>query len=279
MKKLKHKKVWQVRTDFMSIESWLKIRKKQKEIKCTECKTMYSEILDSGVEKIALMSIKGEQNVHLCNDCGKRYIDELGAIDITAGILKDKKIKDDLILKISEAGATVKKEWSGKSIEELEDFLARTLKENEAKNELDAIEFTEEDLFVEDYLVKEYSVISDPNWLKSTTQIEDYFKDEGSDHLDCGQGYFQDEAEVIAKIGPKFYRVNFTAEIDSQKQDRGDRLYWVERIKSVTWEEIEKPPKKETVQLSYSFDLNVDQKKRLDSFLSGSGITWAEVEN
>ncbi len=272
MKKLKHKKVWQVRTDSLKIESWLKIRKKQKEIKCSECKTMYSEILASGVEKIALMTIKGEQNVHLCNDCGKRYIDERGAIDITAGILKDKKIKDELISKISEAGVSVNEKLADMKIGELEDILTKAVKDNETQSELDAIEFTEEELFVDDYLVKEYSVISDQKWLKSTSQIEDYFKANCADHLDCGQGYYQDEAEVIAKVGPKFYLVKFSAEIESQKQDRGDRLYWVDRINCVTWEEIEKPAKKETKSFSYYFDINEDQKRQLDSFLEKAGI-------
>ncbi len=81
-------------------------------------------------------------------------------------------------------------------------------------------------------------VITDEKWLKSIDDIEAYFKDEGSYFLPCGQGYATDEADVFVGIGDKYYRVTIMAEIESAKQDCGDRLYWVEKIDSVTFVEV-----------------------------------------
>ncbi len=78
-------------------------------------------------------------------------------------------------------------------------------------------------------------IIEDPRWLSSEDTIESYFKDVGREHLDCGQGYYEDEATVMCKIGDDYYEVSITAEIGSAKQDWGDRLYWVEKIESVTY--------------------------------------------
>lgn len=94
---------------------------------------------------------------------------------------------------------------------------------------------------MDQYLIEDYGVVEDPSWLKSEDDIVDYFTDCGRDYLECGQGFFQDETTIIAKIGDKFYEITVKAEICSAKQDRGDRLYWVEDIKSVKYKEIDKP--------------------------------------
>ena len=96
---------------------------------------------------------------------------------------------------------------------------------------------------MEQYLIDDYGVLETID-ISTVDDIVDYFTDMGPDYLDCGQGYYQDTDTVIVKIGDKFYDVTFTAEIGSSKQDRGDRLYWVERINKVTFEERPKPEPK-----------------------------------
>ena len=86
---------------------------------------------------------------------------------------------------------------------------------------------------MEQYLIDDYGVEEDVKYLTDPSQIEEYYKDCGRDYLDCGQGYFQEEAVLLVKIKDKFYEVCIEAEIDGNKQDRGDRLYYVERITKV----------------------------------------------
>ncbi len=81
-------------------------------------------------------------------------------------------------------------------------------------------------------------VITDEKWLTSTDDIEAYFKDEGHYLLPCGQGYYTEEVDVFVGIENKYYKVTIKAEIGSSRQDRGDRLYWVEDIDSVTFVKV-----------------------------------------
>lgn len=131
---------------------------------------------------------------------------------------------------------------------------------------------------MEQYLIDQYNVFEDEKWLTDAAEIEKYFEDLGREYLDCGQGYYQDEADVICKIGDKFYEVNIVAEIGSAKQDRGDRLYWVESIDKVTYEEIEKPLPKESETVSYSLRLTKDQRKGLENYLNDNRIEFNEEE-
>lgn len=125
---------------------------------------------------------------------------------------------------------------------------------------------------MEDYLKEQYDVFEDKKWLIKEEDIEDYFLDNGREHFDCGQGYYQEEVELICKVGEAFYKVELLAEIESAKQDYGDRLYWVSRISNVSYERIEKPKKKEKTAHSYNLLLDEKQKKILENFLKENGI-------
>lgn len=129
---------------------------------------------------------------------------------------------------------------------------------------------------MEEYLKKDYGVIESKKWLSSVEEIEDFFKDYALECLDCGQGYYQDEADFICKIGDRYYKVHVSAEIESSKQDRGDRLYWVEKISDITWEEIDKPEPKEVLFFSYEFAVNPDEKKKLDYFLNENDFNYKQ---
>lgn len=127
---------------------------------------------------------------------------------------------------------------------------------------------------MEQYLIEQYGVFEDSKYLTEESEIVDYFKDCGSDFLECGQGYFQDEAEIICKIGDKFYTVIINAEVGSAKQDVGDRLYWIDDIANVEFEEIEKPLPKDEVEVTYKLTLTEDQKRNLERFMKGKYIDF-----
>lgn len=126
----------------------------------------------------------------------------------------------------------------------------------------------------EKYLFEEYDLFEDKNWLTKREDIVEYFEENGADFLDCGQGYSQDETSILCKVGDKFYIVDIEAEIGSQKQDRGDRLYWVEDIESVSYEEVDKPLPKDRVNVFYNLSLTKAQKERLESFMDNASIDY-----
>ena len=128
---------------------------------------------------------------------------------------------------------------------------------------------------MEDYLLRDYNVIQD-KWLTDETQIVEYFTDAAFEFLECGQGYYTEEASFICNIGEKFYEVYVEAEIASAKQDRGDRLYWVESIENVDYKEIPKPEPKQTVKVNYSIEGNETMMKMLEEFLKENNYNYKE---
>lgn len=130
---------------------------------------------------------------------------------------------------------------------------------------------------MEKYLIEQYNVIEDKRWLKDVSDIEDYFEDIARDYMECGQGYYQDEAEFICKIGDKFYEVSVFAEIGSAKQDVGDRLYWIESIEKITYREIDKPAPKTVTSISYNVTVTSSQMTEIDAYLESKNITFEKV--
>lgn len=118
----------------------------------------------------------------------------------------------------------------------------------------------------EQYLIDDYDVY-ECNTLKSHLQIENYFKSNGREFFECGQGFYQDEVYVFLKIGNKFYDVTINAEINSRKMDYGDRFYWVDKIDKVSYIESEKPEPKLVKLYRYELTLTTEQKTLLDNFL------------
>lgn len=124
----------------------------------------------------------------------------------------------------------------------------------------------------EEFLNIDYNIIEDKNYLTSEKKISPYFHDNGFDLFDCGQGYYTEEVDVIARIEDKFYAVNIQAEIESAKQDRGDRLYWVGSINNISWNEIPKPIPKERTLHSYSLYLTKEQQSFIDDYIKENKI-------
>lgn len=128
---------------------------------------------------------------------------------------------------------------------------------------------------MEQYLIDEYDVWEDYNWLTCEDDIEEYFKDcDYHELLPCGQGYATEEASLICKIGDKFYHVDIYASTCSAKQDYGDRLFWIESIDKVEWHEIPKPKEKEKKVIEYVMTLNNDQRIYLERIMKEAKINW-----
>lgn len=87
--------------------------------------------------------------------------------------------------------------------------------------------------------IDQHDVKQDSKRLASEQQIEEYFKKNYSGLFDCGLGYCQEVATVIVKIGERLFETVLYPKIGSSKQDGEDRLYWVESIENVEFEEIE----------------------------------------
>lgn len=121
----------------------------------------------------------------------------------------------------------------------------------------------------EEYLIKDYGIIYDATFLKTKEDIVEYFKDIGADWLDCGQGYYEDElgVKVMTQDG-KYYDVLIKAEIGSAKQDRGDRLYWVESIEYVCYTEIRKPKEKEKEVYTFAWVMTKEQRDVVNDFVN-----------
>jgi hypothetical protein len=98
--------------------------------------------------------------------------------------------------------------------------------------------------------------------------------------FECGQGYYQDEAEKIVLIDNKSYCVKIKAEICSAKQNIGDRLCWVENLESVTYSEIPKPEEKMKITCTYNFsvDLLEEEQEALEGMLLKYGVTNIQKE-
>lgn len=124
---------------------------------------------------------------------------------------------------------------------------------------------------MEKYLKEEYDVY-ESQYLEKEDEIKDYFMDNGRENFDCGQGYYQDEVDLIVKVEDKFFRVDIYAEIMSAKQDVGDRLYWVDGINKVEYREIPKPLPKDRVNVTYSLTMTQAQKNMLEKFMKDNFI-------
>lgn len=271
--KAKFSNVTAVRTDMFKKEMWLKARSKKADQKCLNCSGLYS---DSKGEVSLLMCSDG--NKHICLKCAQFYIDR-GAEDSSKIILNLNEKKESLISEINNTGLYRKryymKDLKEMSITELEETAICYNQKKELKDYIDSIVISKEDSKIDEYLIKDHDVIQDTEYLKCQEQIENYFKDCGRDYFDCGQGYYQDGHHQIIKIKNKYFMVDIYANIVSAKQDIGERLYWVESIKKVEYNEIEKPKPLERENLTLTLSgLSNGEKKYLISFVKENECTY-----
>ena len=70
-------------------------------------------------------------------------------------------------------------------------------------------------------------------------EIVDYYKDMGKEYFDCGEGYYEDATTIYIELDSgKIYEVNMEAECEGNKTDYGERIYFVDKITSVTFKEV-----------------------------------------
>ena len=129
----------------------------------------------------------------------------------------------------------------------------------------------------EQYLFDEYDLFVNETYLSTESDIEPYFKENGSDWLECGQGYCQDTADIFCKVGDKFYDITIIGEVTSSKQDVGDRLYWIDYIKSVTWRETMKPEKLDEFVISYKIEATKFNIDELEQFMTSNKIKFKQI--
>jgi len=253
----------------VSVESWLRYNKKKADQSCNQCKTPYQ--LGNSIAYLRGQNKKGHSITKFtCADCAKLYI-EAGAEDTGAIITANQNKKQALIDAIETLGYY--RGWTARTyplakmnVEELNERLSLDTAKKTEEDRISTISFTPEELEFEPYLKEDYGVIQE-KWLVDPEQFRDYLSDEIGELLECGQGYSQNEGSVIIKLGLQFYQVDFTAEINSSKQDRGDRLYWVEDLDTVSWKEIDKPEPKAKGIRQYEFFMNNDEHERLVNLL------------
>jgi len=272
-------KIHQVGLKMVTKENWLKWKTKKKDLICPDCKRQLAYLETD----IALMTIHGQLNTHLCEDCGIKYIG-LGAIDINKSIEERKSLIDEIQKTLNDNGLKLYPEefFKEKTIDMLKPILVKVKEDVESeleyrrKLEDDKVRHSAEDWKIEQYLIDDYNVFQDENYLTSHLEIEEYFlSEDSSDMFECGQGFAQDTEVRIVKIGKEFYEVTITAEIGSAKQDRGERLYWVESIESVLYKKIEKPLKKKVLTKTYTVSVNNDKMKLIEDFFKENKIDWS----
>ena len=70
-------------------------------------------------------------------------------------------------------------------------------------------------------------------------EIVDYYKDCGKEYFDCGEGYYEEATTIYVELDSgKIYEVNMEAECEGNKTDYGERIYFVDKITSVTFKEV-----------------------------------------
>lgn len=271
--------VWK---NFCTIEGYTKSWKsKPAEMKCKNCGIN----LETLTTNPALVFATGEVNKVVCDECANKFIDEYSKRDLEKERISMKSEKELMIQQIRDLGNYNenfyynREKLEDKKIEDLHKIYDEYKAKKDKKDRIDAIVISEEDFKIDQYLIDDYDVIQDPKYLKCEEQIEEYFMDCGKEFLEADQDGAQDEAEVIIKIAQKYYNVTIKAEIGRECCDNCADVYYIEKIESVEWEEIEKPLPKDKIKFTYSFELNKDHKNFLDNFLRENNFKFVEKTN
>lgn len=99
-------------------------------------------------------------------------------------------------------------------------------------------------------LEKQYNIFSSFDFLAVEDDIIPYFEDIALDYFDCGQGFYEDTKDFIVCLQSvnQFYKVTVNIDVASAKQERGERLYWVDGINKITFIKIDEPKLKDTTK-------------------------------
>ncbi len=263
--------------DMCDQDSWFKHRKKVGESKCKQCGKLFRDTTD-GIT--TLVGVVGQVNKWLCKACGEAYV-KLGAIDHMK--VKNKAVADrasivkaiyDCSMSYKESSRWDKQKIDRASTDELKVILGKEQTLRAKQDYYDSIVLTKDDLAIDKYLETDYNVIQCGTYLKCADMISDYFRDDADEYFEDDDGDVSDEAEVLVKIAQKYYKVSLTAELGSQKQDRGDRTYWVECVRSVSYEEIPKPKQISRNTVAFNCKIGYAEIQMIMGFLDSKGIDY-----
>jgi hypothetical protein len=130
--KIDYTLVKQVKINFTTKESWLKVKTKPKDIKCENCGRLHVEC--NGEIAFAIVSVKG--NAHLCQDCGQYFIDN-GAQNVNISQNNYKLRKEKLIKQAKRIGIQFNGFWGYKEseldVDKLKDIIGRQIKQKRSK--------------------------------------------------------------------------------------------------------------------------------------------------
>ena len=113
-------------------------------------------------------------------------------------------------------------------------------------------------------------------------EIVDYYKDCGKEYFDCGEGYYQSDATIYIELDSgKIYEVNMEANCEGNKTDYGDRIYFVEKITSVTFKEVDElwVINQQLKQLEYEKGEVVEKMEAVCNKISGLEDRKLDLEN
>lgn len=127
---------------------------------------------------------------------------------------------------------------------------------------------------MEQYLKDDYDVIDLMGEIIDPAEIVSYFEDCGEEYFDCGQGYYQDEAVVLVRVNYNYYEVCVEALVLGDKQDRGDKLYYVEEITSVKYKQIPMPLPKEQLKVTFEVTASAEKIRSLTHFIEEHNVLY-----
>jgi len=221
MNKLDKFQAKQVKLNFITKESWLKVRNKDNDSICENCRKPHSECNGD----IALITFNGRLNAHVCEACGRYFINK-GAVDINIMIDKNKAYKDKLIKQAKRIGIRFENWYSKKKAE---DYQVSELREKISKHiKSERNKFHEFLKYPHLTILKEFVDALNEDGSKYTTTYFDAFK-EVPDALydyDTDNNYRHHRwcsyFDATIKIGDKTFSYNWAnANGDNSLEDAG----------------------------------------------------------
>lgn len=126
--------------------------------------------------------------------------------------------------------------------------------------------------------IDDYPVYEDERWLVSVEDIEEVASDIRHDYMSADSEGYDNFAEVLFKIGDKYYLVSMEAEVESTWTDYGD-VYHIGHLESCTYKEvhvIERTAKE--YKGEFVFEGNSNHWEEVKYFLEKNGVKFMNVK-
>lgn len=126
--------------------------------------------------------------------------------------------------------------------------------------------------------IDDYPVYEDERWLVSVEDIEEVASDIRHNYMSADSEGYDNFAEVLFKIGDKYYLVEMEAEVESTWTDYGD-VYHIGYLDSCTYKEvhvIERTAKE--YKGEFVFEGNSNRWEEVKYFLEQNGVKFMNVK-